>query len=103
MTFTFTERPVKPPPRPQVRETQSVVNFWLGQGLRLTPPAEGRGAPEPDSDIKEGVIKGNQSGIYHTPDSPNYKQCKAEVLFDTEEEAQAAGFRRWGKQTDEDA
>lgn len=50
-----------------------------------------------------GAIKGNQSGIYHTPDSPNYKQCKAETYFDTEEEAQAAGFRRWGKQTDEDA
>lgn len=41
-------------------------------------------------------IKGNigSSGkIYHTPDSPWYKQTKAEVMFCTEEEAAEAGFR----------
>ena len=44
----------------------------------------------------DGAVKGNQSGIYHTPDSPYYSRTKAEELFNTEEEAQAAGYRRWG-------
>lgn len=40
-------------------------------------------------------IKGNigKEKIYHTPDSPNYEQTKAEVMFCTEEEARKAGFR----------
>ncbi len=43
-----------------------------------------------------GRIKGNTgSMLYHTVDSPNYKRTKAETYFDTEEEAQAAGFQRW--------
>jgi hypothetical protein len=69
---------------------------WTQIDIDIQPPAT-KSAPT------DGVIKGNQSGIYHTPDSPNYKRCKAEFFFDTEEEAQAAGFRRWGKQTDDDA
>ncbi|PKG23399.1 thermonuclease family protein [Niallia nealsonii] len=42
------------------------------------------------------LIKGNITAndkIYHTPDSPWYKQTKAEKMFCTEKEAQAAGFR----------
>jgi hypothetical protein len=43
-----------------------------------------------------GRIKGNAgSMLYHTVDSPNYRRTKAETYFDTEEEAQAAGFQRW--------
>ena len=42
------------------------------------------------------AIKGNaQSMLYHTTDSPSYEACKAEAWFETEEAAQAAGFRRW--------
>ena len=38
-------------------------------------------------------IKGNaDSMLYHTPDSRYYKVTKAEVWFDTVENAEAAGF-----------
>ncbi len=44
------------------------------------------------------TIKGNeQSMLYHTPDSPNYKQTIAELWFKDEESAQRAGFTHWGK------
>lgn len=44
---------------------------------------------------KDCLIKGNigREKIYHTPDSPWYKQTKAEVMFCTEKEAVKAGFR----------
>ncbi len=46
-------------------------------------------------------IKGNKdSMLYHTPDSRYYKITKAEVWFDTEEHAEAAGFSKPGSQTD---
>ncbi|HXY64625.1 MAG TPA: hypothetical protein VEI45_09825 [Mycobacterium sp.] len=44
------------------------------------------------------TVKGNEdSMLYHTPDSPNYKQTIAEVWFRNEESAQRAGFTHWGK------
>jgi large subunit ribosomal protein L22 len=40
-------------------------------------------------------IKGNRdSMLYHTPDSRYYKITKAEVWFDTEDHAEAAGFSK---------
>jgi large subunit ribosomal protein L4 len=40
-------------------------------------------------------IKGNaDSMLYHTPESPFYGRTKAEVWFDTEEHAEAAGFSK---------
>lgn len=39
-------------------------------------------------------IKGNQSGVYHTEDSPNYAQTIAEATFATEADALAAGYRK---------
>ena len=50
-------------------------------------------------------IKGNQdSMLYHTPDSRYYKVTKAEVWFDTEEHAEAAGFSKPGaQQADEES
>ena len=44
------------------------------------------------------TIKGNEdSMLYHTTDSPSYKQTIAEVWFRTEEAAERAGFTRWDK------
>jgi large subunit ribosomal protein L22 len=46
-------------------------------------------------------IKGNaDSMLYHTPDSRYWKVTKAEVWFDTEEHAEAAGFSKPGAQQD---
>ncbi len=66
---------------------------WAGS---VVPDAEGNG---PDTH----PIKGNaDSMLYHTPDSRYYKVTKAEVWFDTEESAEAAGFSKPGTQKDED-
>ena len=44
------------------------------------------------------TIKGNEdSMLYHTPDSPSYKQTIAEVWFREESAAERAGFTRWDK------
>lgn len=51
-----------------------------------------------DGEAPEGYeIKGNaQSMLFHTPDSRYYKATKAEVWFDTEESAVAAGLSKPG-------
>ena len=42
------------------------------------------------------LIKGNaDSGLYHGPDSPSYRQTIAEVWFVDEATAVAAGFKKW--------
>ncbi len=47
-------------------------------------------------------IKGNRdSMLYHTPDSRYYKVTKAEVWFDTDENAEAAGFAKPGAASDQ--
>ena len=44
------------------------------------------------------TIKGNEdSMLYHTPESPSYKQTIAEVWFNAESAAEKAGFTRWDK------
>ena len=65
---------------------------------RLPPtskPTRGRSAKAADGGAPEGYeIKGNEdSGLYHAPGSRFYKQTVAEVWFDTEESAEAAGFQ----------
>lgn len=65
----------------------------------LPPGPHGRGSFKAGAD---GVgptgwtIKGNEdSMLYHTVDSPWYGQTIAEVWFDDEASARAAGFTRW--------
>jgi hypothetical protein len=44
------------------------------------------------------TIKGNEdSMLYHSPDSPFYKETDAEVWFRDKESAERAGFTRWDK------
>lgn len=56
-----------------------------------------------DGEAPEGYdIKGNaQSMLFHTSDSRYYKATKAEVWFDTEESAVAAGFSKPGATADD--
>lgn len=58
------------------------------------PYGAGSHAPLEDNSAPEGfTIKGNDdSMLYHRPDSRSYQATIAEVWFDTEENAQAAGF-----------
>ena len=57
---------------------------WTGEGIYVgTEPPEGFS------------IKGNERSMkYHVPDSPAYARTVAEVWFNSEEAAQAAGFIR---------
>lgn len=53
---------------------------------------EAPGCLEPK--IKGNIKSGGKEKIYHMPDGKSYNQTKAEVKFCTEDEAQAAGFRK---------
>jgi hypothetical protein len=62
-------------------------------GVGSADPLEGGGSPH-----EAFTIKGNaDSMLYHTVESPYYGRTVAEVWFDTEEHAQAAGFTRWDR------
>jgi len=75
-----------------------------GQGLWGDGADEGSGGPDADDDTASAAscanpqIKGNINSrgekIYHLPGGQYYDITKAERWFCTEEEAQAAGFRR---------
>jgi hypothetical protein len=82
----------------QRRRTSAPVVTAPPASPGTVPPQPAMSAPASDNgdDSRTGKIKGNAgSMLYHTVDSPNYKRTKAETWFDTEEEAQAAGFQRW--------
>ncbi|WP_162802180.1 hypothetical protein [Ornithinimicrobium murale] len=61
----------------------------------------GPGSAEPAEDGSGPTgwsIKGNAgSMLFHTPESPSYEAAKAEVWFETEEAARAAGFAHWDR------
>ena len=66
----------------------SVGDLPYGAGsIRVAPTADGpRGY----------TVKGNEdSMLYHTPESPSYKQTIAEIWFRDVETAEKAGFNRW--------
>jgi uncharacterized membrane protein ArfC len=70
-----------------------------GEGRATGPYGAGSAKAATDGSGPAGwTVKGNEdSMLYHTPDSPNYKQTIAEVWFRNEESAQRAGFTHWGK------
>lgn len=70
-------------------------------GSGVAPPAQRptqgmRGVPGSSSPCQPGQIKANlNSNIYHVPGQRDYTNTYANVVcYDTEEQAQAAGFRR---------
>jgi large subunit ribosomal protein L4 len=66
-------------------ETSPVPTEWPGSVPALDDGSEPEGYP----------IKGNaDSMLYHVPGSAFYKRTAAEVWFDTEESAEAAGFQK---------
>ncbi|WP_298748341.1 hypothetical protein [uncultured Serinicoccus sp.] len=61
----------------------------------------GSGSAEP---LEDGTgpagwsVKGNTgSMLFHTPDSPSYEGVRAEVWFESEDAARAAGFAHWDR------
>lgn len=59
----------------------------------------GSAAPGPDGFGPDGwTVKGNAgSMLFHTPDSPWYGRTVAEVWFQDEDSARAAGFQHWDR------
>jgi uncharacterized membrane protein ArfC len=62
-----------------------------------SPYGTGSARPRPDGSGPQGwPVKGNEeSMLYHTPDSPHYKQTIAEVWFEDAESAEEGGFTAW--------
>jgi hypothetical protein len=99
--------PSTPPPEIVVEEAFVPLNNTLensiGQSqtepvLTPTPAAGGTQSGGNDSDCAVGQIKGNigsgNSRVYHLPGGSFYNRTEAEMCFNTEAEALAAGFRK---------
>jgi large subunit ribosomal protein L4 len=72
-------------PDPRKGSASPVPTEWPGSVAALADGSEPEGYP----------IKGNaDSMLYHVPGSAFYKRTAAEVWFDTEESAEAAGFQK---------
>jgi hypothetical protein len=67
----------------------------------IPPGPFGPGSAKPNADgsgPSGWTVKGNEdSMLYHTPESPSYRQTVAEVWFRDEESAVRAGFGPWHK------
>lgn len=76
-------------------ESQTVKNEAItSQPQTTTSPKPAQKAKAPTSQSKAQCnIKGNQSGIYHVPGGAFYDVTKAEKMFCSRAEAEAAGFR----------
>jgi hypothetical protein len=70
-------------------------------GEKANAPTATTGNPDPSSaQAGECTIKGNISGknkIYHVPGGAFYERTTPEQCFDSEESAEAAGFRKSSK------
>jgi hypothetical protein len=64
----------------------------------------GSAAPTDNGSAPPGYdIKGHdRTGLYHTTESPYYGRIRAEVWFDNEDSARAAGFTRWDQRPSDD-
>ncbi len=85
----------------KVERTARETGAGLWAGEEPTAPAtdsNGSAAEEAPScaepQIKGNIKSGGKEKIYHVPGGSSYNQTKAEVMFCTEEEAVAAGFRK---------
>ena len=69
----------------------------VDQAIRVAEAAQQNASPSPSGPLGSGPIKGkigrDGGRIYHLPGQANYDRFVADMLFATEEEARAAGFR----------
>ena len=79
-----------------VADAASDVADSLSSDADESPHGAGSHAPLADGSQPDGYpIKGNaDSMLYHVPGSSHYNRTVAEVWFDTEEHAEAAGFQK---------
>jgi hypothetical protein len=89
--------PLNDTPEPSSNQSQSGSNPQPAPGP--SPISGPNPSPAPVGSIPldcGGKIKGNISGsnrVYHKPGGSSYNRTKPEACFNTEAEAQAAGFR----------
>lgn len=85
---------------PSAPEPESEAVQGYAAATPAGPHGPGSAAPGAGGSGPVGwMIKGSEgSKLYYTQDSPNYGQTQAEVWFQDEESARAAGFRRWDQQ-----
>jgi large subunit ribosomal protein L4 len=84
----------------------AVADEAMAESAKETEPQEAQeGAWRGEGEPPKGFdIKGNEdSMLYHTPDSWMYEQTEAEVWFNSEEAAVAAGFTRTSTHPDDDS
>lgn len=87
---------------PAIRVSEPEIDLTqIYNNLKLDPAqfaGDQAGAVAGETELNcEGKIKGNISSsgkIYHLPGGSFYKRTNPELYFDTEAEAQAAGFRK---------
>ena len=75
-------------------------------GIPHGPHGEGSAHPQEDgsSPHERFHVKGNDdSGLYHTSDSPSYGRTGAEVWFASNEHADAAGYTHWNHRKEDRA
>ena len=68
---------------------QSVIDAGEVAAKELDPEAGW------ETDEDQTIHADPESGLYHTPDSPGYKLGPDGQVFESEDEAQQAGFTRW--------
>jgi micrococcal nuclease len=69
----------------------SIENYATEHGFDEEAVKKKNGCGNP---LIKGNIRKDGEKIYHLPNSPHYQVTKAEVMFCTEDEAKAAGFRK---------
>ncbi|MEH3032729.1 MAG: 50S ribosomal protein L4 [Aeromicrobium erythreum] len=84
---------------PKAEKAEAAAEPASEGATKTQPYGPGSKAPLKSGNAPKGhEIKGNEdSKKYHTPDSPWYDQTVAEVWFDTEASAEAAGFVKAGE------
>ncbi len=84
--------PVVTPAEPRAPVPVPVAAGAVGSEPTAGPTASGADAAAPTG----FAIKAKESsGLYHTPSSPAWSRMHADVWFEDEEAAQAAGYKRW--------
>lgn len=73
-----------------------------GSAMRMVEPGPYPGSARPNADgsppSSEYTVKGNMTSmLYHTADSPSYRDTRAEIWFRTPSEAERAGFVAWNR------
>ena len=89
----------KAEPKSEAPAADKAADAEVEGATKTQPYGPGSKAPLKSGNAPKGhEIKGNVDSMkFHTPDSPWYDQTEAEVWFDTESTAEAAGFTKAGE------